>query len=100
MKKNNWATFIFPEGTRTKNGIMKSFQVGGISTIASIIPEALIVPIVINGSYQMSKKGGFPLLPFHKITWETLTPIEIKGRNINDVVLEAETSIRTKLNRN
>lgn len=94
MKKHKWSAFIFPEGTRTRDGKMKAFQVGGISTIASICPEALIVPIAIKGSFQMAKKGMFPLLPFHKMTWEVLSPIEIHGRDINDVIKEAEDSIR------
>lgn len=33
MKTKNWSAFIFPEGTRTRNGKMKSFHVGGIATI-------------------------------------------------------------------
>ncbi|MBX2948312.1 MAG: 1-acyl-sn-glycerol-3-phosphate acyltransferase [Crocinitomicaceae bacterium] len=94
MKKYKWSAFIFPEGTRAKDGKMKAFQVGGISTIATICPEALIVPVAIKGSLEMAKKGFFPLLPFHKMTWEVLSPIEIKGRDIQDVVKEAEDSIR------
>lgn len=95
MKANNWSAFIFPEGTRTKDGKMKAFQVGGISTIASIVPEALIVPIAIRGSYQMGKNGAFPLMPFNKMTWTVLEPIEINGRDLSDVILEAENSIRS-----
>ena len=94
MKINNWSAFIFPEGTRTKNGKMKAFQIGGISTIATVVPEVLIVPVAIKGSWNMAKKGVFPLLPFNKITWEVLTPIEINGRDLSDVILEAEESIR------
>ncbi|MCO5261021.1 MAG: 1-acyl-sn-glycerol-3-phosphate acyltransferase [Crocinitomicaceae bacterium] len=94
MKKFKWAAFIFPEGTRSKNGRIKEFKSGGIITIASICPEALIVPIAIKGSYEMVKKGAFPLMPFNKMTWEVLSPIEINGRDINEVVLEAENSIR------
>lgn len=94
MKKYKWSAFIFPEGTRTKDGKMKGFQVGGISTIVSVCPEVLIVPVAINGSLEMVKKGMFPLLPFNRMTWEVLSPIEIKGRDISEVIKEAEDSIR------
>lgn len=94
MKRYKWSVFIFPEGTRSKDGKMKAFQVGGISTIASICPEALIVPVAIRGSFRMAKKGMFPLLPFNKMTWEVLSPIEIKGRDISEAIKEAEDSIR------
>ncbi|HZH54567.1 MAG TPA: lysophospholipid acyltransferase family protein, partial [Sphingobacteriaceae bacterium] len=47
MKKNKWSVVIFPEGTRAREGIMKSFHVGGIATILKKVPDALIVPIAI-----------------------------------------------------
>lgn len=97
MKKNNWSAFIFPEGTRTKTGFMKEFHVGGIATIFNIIPDVLIVPIAVNGSYNMTKKGVFPLLPFYKLSWEVLQPIETLGRDIVDVIKEAESVIRKKV---
>lgn len=97
MKANNWSAFIFPEGTRTKDGKMKSFQVGGIATIVEVCKDAVIVPIAIKGSYQMAKKGMFPLMPFNWMTWETLQPIEVNGRAIQDVILEAENAIRLKV---
>src|SRR5690606_37806430 len=97
MKANNWSAFIFPEGTRTKDGKMKTFRVGGISTIVDVCDNAVIVPIAIQGSYELAKKGMFPLMPFHTISWETLEPIEVKGRAIQDVILEAENAIRLKV---
>jgi 1-acyl-sn-glycerol-3-phosphate acyltransferase len=33
MKENKWSAVIFPEGTRSKDGQEKTFQVGGIATI-------------------------------------------------------------------
>src|SRR5690554_5158510 len=53
MKKNKWSVVIFPEGTRAREGIMKSFHVGGIATILKKVPDALIVPIAINQSWRM-----------------------------------------------
>ncbi len=97
MKTNNWSAFIFPEGTRTKTGFMKEFHVGGIATMFSVIPDVLIVPVAVNGSYEMTKKGMFPLMPFNKLSWEVLEPIETLGRDIVEVIKEAEQSIRQKV---
>jgi 1-acyl-sn-glycerol-3-phosphate acyltransferase len=97
MKNNTWSAFIFPEGTRTKTGKMKPFQVGGIATIASVCPDVLIVPIAIKGSYEMAKKGMFPLMPFNCLSWEVLEPIEINGRDLSTVILEAENAIKSKV---
>lgn len=94
MKTRNWSAFIFPEGTRSKDGKMKKFKTGGIIAITKICPDALIVPIAIKGSYKMVQKGMFPLLPFYRIIWEVLEPVEIKGRDINEIIEEVENSIK------
>jgi len=94
MNKNKWSAFIFPEGTRSKDGKVKKFQVGGIATIATICPDALVVPVAIRGSFQMVKYGMFPLLPFNKIIWELLPPIELRKNTIAEVIDEAEYVIR------
>lgn len=97
MKANNWSAFIFPEGTRTKTGFMKEFHVGGIAAMHAIIPDVLIVPVAVNGSYEMTKKGMFPLMAFTPLTWEVLQPIETAGRDIAEVIKEAEVAIRGKV---
>jgi len=94
MHTNKWSAFIFPEGTRSKDGHMKSFQVGGIATLISACPDALIVPVAIRGSFDMVKTGMFPLIPFNKMIWELLPPIEIQKRPIEQVVWQAEQAIR------
>lgn len=97
MNKNNWSAFIFPEGTRTKTGKMKSFSVGGIATLAKKNPDALIVPIAIKGSYEMVKFGMYPLNTFVKLSWEVLDPVNTEGLTIEQVVKLAEERIRQKV---
>lgn len=97
MKQNNWSAFIFPEGTRTKTGKMKSFSVGGIATLLKKNPEALVVPIAINGSYKMVQWGAFPLRPFTSMSWEVLDPIDTRGLNAEEIVKKAEELIRAKV---
>lgn len=97
MKTKNWSAFIFPEGTRTRDGKMKPFHVGGIATLLKKNPDALIVPIAINGSYEMTKNGLFPLTPFVKMSWEVLDPIDKTDKTLEEIVLEAEQKIRVKV---
>lgn len=97
MKENNWSAVIFPEGTRSTDGTIKTFQVGGIATILKKCPEALLVPIAIKDSWKMIRYGQYPLNTFTPMKWEVLTPIEPAGRPIEEVVLEAENQIRAAL---
>lgn len=97
MKQKNWSAVIFPEGTRTKTGKMKSFSVGGIATLLKKNPNALVVPIAIKGSYEMVQYGMFPLKPFTAMSWEALPPIQTEGFNAEEIVLKAEEQIRAKV---
>jgi 1-acyl-sn-glycerol-3-phosphate acyltransferase len=97
MKENKWSTVIFPEGTRSKNGDVRSFQVGGIATILKKCPEALLVPIAIKDSWKMIRYGFYPLNTFTPMTWEVLTPIEPGQTPYEDLVLQAENQIKAAL---
>lgn len=94
MKKNNWSAVIFPEGTRSKNGMMKTFHIGGIATLLKKAPNALIVPVAIENSWKMNQYGQFPLSPFHHLKFTILTPIEPTELSIEDVVFKAEKAIK------
>ena len=48
IESNKRSAVIFPEGTRSKNGVPKPFQTKGLEILIKKIPSALIVPISIN----------------------------------------------------
>ncbi len=97
IRVNRWSVIIFPEGTRSKNGKMKAFNIGGIATMYKKNPDALIVPIAINNSWRMMQFGFYPLNTFLSLKWEVLSPIEPSGKSIEEVVREAESRIRERV---
>lgn len=97
MQQFNWSTVIFPEGTRAKNGKLKPFAVGGVATILKKVPNALIVPIAINGSWKLVQYGKFPLSAGQKLTWEILEPIEPGNKTMEEIVNAAEEAIKKTL---
>ena len=97
MNEYNWSTVIFPEGTRAKSAELKPFAVGGVATLLKKVPHALVVPIAIHNSWRMVQYGAFPLNTFTKITWTVLNPIETKGKNVEEIMKEAEDRIRMAL---
>lgn len=97
MKANNWSAMIFPEGTRSKDGNLKPFHVGGIATLLKKVPNALIVPIAIENSWKLVQYGSYPLSFGEKIRWTVLTPIDPAGKGPEEVTQEAEKAIRRQL---
>lgn len=97
MKEKNWGTVIFPEGTRSKDGQVKTFQAAGVAAILKKCPDALLVPIAISNSWKMVQYGLYPLGTFTAMRWEVLTPIEPNGASATDLVLLAENRIKEAL---
>jgi 1-acyl-sn-glycerol-3-phosphate acyltransferase len=97
MKANNWSAVIFPEGTRSKNGVLKPFAVGGVATLLKKVPEALIVPIAISGAWKLVRYGSFPLSFGEALSWTVLAPIEPGDRNVEEIVAAAEKLIHEEL---
>ncbi|TDQ09277.1 lysophospholipid acyltransferase family protein [Pedobacter metabolipauper] len=98
MKENNWSTVIFPEGTRSKDGKLKTFQIGGIATLLKAVPNALIVPVAIENSWKIVQYGNYPLSFGERLRWTVLCPVEPDAKKPEDIVLEAENAIRVQLN--
>ncbi|WPV70474.1 lysophospholipid acyltransferase family protein [Chitinophaga sp. LS1] len=97
MQEKNWSAVIFPEGTRSRKGEMKPFMTGGVSILLKKVPQALIVPVAINGSWKFFRYGNFPLGTFEKMSWSVLTPIEPAGRSAEVVLQEAEDAVRKSI---
>lgn len=94
IQDNNFSAAIFPEGTRSRTGQLKPFQVGGLATLVKRAPSALVIPVAISGTGKFNPKGLFPLRSFTPMTWVTLTPLEPKGMSPEDITAACEKQIR------
>ncbi len=97
IQEKKLSALIFPEGTRSKTGILKSFSIGGISTLLREAPNALILPLVINNSWKIFRYGQFPLSFGEKISLEVLEPFSSENLTALEVLAKAEEQIKGKL---
>jgi 1-acyl-sn-glycerol-3-phosphate acyltransferase len=61
LKQYNRTGVVFPEGTRSRDGVPKKFKRKGMETIISNIPNGYVLPISINNSWKLQRYGMFPI---------------------------------------
>ena len=92
------AAVIFPEGTRSKNGMPKDFQTKGLETLFKKIPSAVIIPITINNSWKIVRYGKFPMGLGTHIKFLVHKPLNIKDfDDYQHVINVIETTIKADI---
>jgi len=86
---------IFPEGTRSVTGALGEFK----KTFAILSKElnVPVVPVVIDGAYNILPKGSKIPKPFKKISVEFLKPILPIGQTYFTITEQAKEMIQEKL---
>lgn len=96
--QNNHSIFIFPEGTRTKNGEMIPFKTGAF-TIA-LENKTDILPIVIRNTGKLLPTGTLIMHEPIKVELEILNPIPYKSfktKNSKQLASEVQAIIGSRL---
>ena len=97
IEKNNYTASIFPEGTRTRDGNMKPFLPAGVDALLKAAPSAAVVPLAIDGTYELTREGLYPMSFGVKIKFTVLAPIEPGTLTVEEIVIKAENMIRAAL---
>lgn len=93
IEKNNRAAVIFPEGTRSKNGVPKRFSENGLKILCKYAPSAYIVPISINNSWKMVRYGQFPMGLGNKLQFIIHEPMAIKDYSFSELMEKTEKAV-------
>ncbi|TYA75021.1 lysophospholipid acyltransferase family protein [Seonamhaeicola marinus] len=95
IEANKRAAVIFPEGTRSKNGVPKPFQTKGLQILFKKIPSALVVPVSINNSWKMVKYGKFPMGLGTHIKFKVHEPLKLSDyANKEELITIVERKIK------
>jgi len=97
IAEKKFAAVIFPEGTRSRNGVPKSFAPTGQKLLFKNVPEALIVPVTINNSWKLVRYGNFPLGLGVHLTLEVQEPIENGDLPTEELLSIIEKRISSKI---
>jgi len=94
IEENNYAACIFPEGTRSKDGKVRTFKVSGLATLLKTSPSAAIIPFAVNDNYLLQR---FPMGVGEKLTYSVLDPIERENRTAEEIAEMCELAIKKEL---
>ncbi|HAI75948.1 MAG TPA: 1-acyl-sn-glycerol-3-phosphate acyltransferase [Microscillaceae bacterium] len=97
IEKHNRAALIYPEGTRSRTGVLKPFKPAGLITLIQNAPSALVLPVTIENSWKLTYYGFFPI-PFGvACTYTMLEVIDPQELSPEEVVNQCEIAIRKAL---
>jgi 1-acyl-sn-glycerol-3-phosphate acyltransferase len=93
IENYNRAAVIFPEGSRSRNGVPKKFQTKGLLTLIENIPSAIVVPITINNSWKTLRYGKFPMGLGTHIVFTVHQPLKVSEHDAITLIKTIETQI-------
>lgn len=97
IQKYNRSSVIFPEGTRSKNGIPKSFAENGLKMMVKFAPDAYIVPLTINNSWKIFKFGMFPNGLGSKVSLYVHEPIKVSDYDFQTLFDKTHEAVISKI---
>jgi 1-acyl-sn-glycerol-3-phosphate acyltransferase len=97
MTRERGIAVIFPEGTRARDGKMKPFKKSGFLALLKSMPDAIVVPIAIDGCWKFLEKKLWPVPLNVSISISILAPITRTGISDEEVINRSEQVIRAAL---
>jgi len=97
VEENKLTAVIFPERTRSKTAVPKPFRESGLKMMVKKAPSAFIIPLSINNSWRLVRKGTFPLGVGIKVTMEAHEPIKADSMPFEALFEKTEQTINEAL---
>jgi 1-acyl-sn-glycerol-3-phosphate acyltransferase len=97
LNEKNYSVVLYPEGTRSKTGVVRNFKVGGLKALVESMPNAVVVPFAIYADYKITRSGTFPLELGHTLTYSVLDPIDPKMYEIEELTSKLNSIIKIEL---
>ncbi len=97
-ERRNVAVVIFPEGSRSRDGNLKRFKVGGTQELLDAAPSLQVVPVTIDGAWKLLINNLFPIPFGTRVRVRFSEPLErVAGEEAVDVLHRARAVIEDTL---
>jgi len=93
IEEHKRAVVIFPEGSRSRNGKPKPFKTKGLKTLIEHAPNAIIIPVTINNSWQFLRYGKFPLGIGVHLNFTIHDALKVSDYEVDELIAKTEKQI-------
>lgn len=97
IETHSRSAVIFPEGTRSRNGVPKPFKTLGLKILIKQAPHALILPVSINNSWKLQAYGNFPMGLGAHLKFKVHQPLENTG-DAKALIAQVEARVLSGIN--
>jgi len=97
VEAKKYSAVIFPEGTRSRDGVLREFKPAGFITLLRNMPSALVVPVAIANSWKLMRWKGRPIPFGTSISMQILNPVERAGRAEEEILALVQKRINQAL---
>lgn len=91
---NSYSAVIFPEGTRSRNGVPKPFQTTGLKILFKELKDGYVVPISINNSWKTHCYGSFPMGIGNRIEFKVHQALPIREYHVEELITLVEATVK------
>lgn len=99
MNQEKFATVIFPEGTRARNGILKKFHPAGANVLIADTEEAMILPVALDNFWKLACRKFGPIARGITLKIAVLPLIESVDQQAKELIAEASLKIGQELDK-
>ena len=97
LVKFNRSGVIFPEGTRSRDGVPKTFHRKGLTNLFKNAPEAYVLPITVNNSWKLERYGMFPMPLGIRLKHTVHRAIKVSDHTSEELINIVEETIKSKV---
>ena len=97
IQKNNYSAIIFPEGTRSANGVTRSFKENGLKVLTKYAKDAYVVPVTLNNTWQIEKWGKFPMYLGANVTIQYHKPLKVSDYKFDEIFELTEQTVKSSI---
>lgn len=100
ISKHNRSVVIFPEGTRSRDGIPKPFKRKGLEILFSEARDAYVLPVTVNNSWKLQRYGTFPIPLGVQVTFDVHPALKVGDYPVHNLINLVEQQIIEKVHTN